>query len=236
MGAGLRGGGRRGDQDLADGAAGATFNPRDGQDDGGGPAADGQGAEAALVGRHLPAGVLDPVELADPGQHRHPAQDLGRFLGIEPLRPDDPVPPTRILFVSKATSPYNRRVEPRRALKRLLGRQDRSLVTKASRSTKKDFLKYDLSESGAEAIRRRLKMDPGRFCRVAEGVTVHESRVTSVEASVEPRSDFSDASVDPTEARNALVPSQPIGVDGGTARALPELPSHPARPRDRPKT
>src|SRR5215831_6997763 len=69
-----------GDHDLADGAAGATFNPRDGQDDGGGPAADGQGAEAALVGRYLLAGVLDPVELSDPGQHRHPAQDLGRFL------------------------------------------------------------------------------------------------------------------------------------------------------------
>src|SRR5262245_51276004 len=47
-----------GDHDLADGAAGATFNPRDGQDDGGGPAADGQGAEAALVGRYLPAGDM----------------------------------------------------------------------------------------------------------------------------------------------------------------------------------
>ena len=119
--------------------------------------------------------------MPDPGQHRHQAQDLGRFLGIEPLRPDDPVHPTRILFVYKATSPYNRRVEQRRALKRLLGRQYRSLATKASRSTKKDFLKYDLTESGAEAIRRRLKMDPGRFCRVAEGVTVHESMVTSVQ-------------------------------------------------------
>jgi hypothetical protein len=30
-----------GDHDLADSAAGATFNPRDEQDDGGGPAADG---------------------------------------------------------------------------------------------------------------------------------------------------------------------------------------------------
>jgi hypothetical protein len=152
-----------GGHDLADGAAGATFNPRDGQDDGGGPAADGQGAEAALVGRHLPAGVLDPVELPDPGQHRHPAQDLGRFLSIEPLRPDDPVHPTRILFVYKATSPYNRRVEQRRALKRRLGRQYRSQVTKASRSNKKDFLKFDLTPDGAHAIRSRLKMDPGRF-------------------------------------------------------------------------
>src|SRR5215510_2636017 len=47
-----------GDHDLADGTTGATVNPRDGQDDGGGPAADGRGVEAALVGRHLPVGVL----------------------------------------------------------------------------------------------------------------------------------------------------------------------------------
>jgi hypothetical protein len=63
-----------GDHAVADGAAGAISNPRDGQGDGGGPAVGGQGAEAVLVGRHLPAGVLDPVELPDPGQHRqlHP--------------------------------------------------------------------------------------------------------------------------------------------------------------------
>jgi hypothetical protein len=42
-------------------------------------------------------------------------------------------------------------------------------------------MKYDLTESGAQAIRRRLKMDPGRFCRVAEGVTDHDSMVTSVQ-------------------------------------------------------
>src|SRR5262249_45071073 len=46
----------------------------------------------------------------------------------------------------------------------------------------------------------------------------------------------SDASVDPTDARNALVPSQPDGVDGGTARAAPEPPRPPVRPRDLPKT
>ena len=34
----------------------------------------------------------------------------------------------------------------------------------------------------------------------------------------------SDASVDPTEARNVLVLSQPDGVDGGTAQAAPERP------------
>jgi hypothetical protein len=37
-----------GDLDLADGAAAAAFDPGDGEDDGGGMIADGQGAEAAL--------------------------------------------------------------------------------------------------------------------------------------------------------------------------------------------
>jgi hypothetical protein len=96
-------------------------------------------------------------------------KNFGRFLGIQPLRPDDPVHPCRILFVYKATSPYNRRVEQRRALKRLLGRQYQSLVTKASRSTKKDFLKFDLTPEAAKTIARRLKLDPGRFWRVAKG-------------------------------------------------------------------
>lgn len=96
-------------------------------------------------------------------------KNFGRFLGIQPLRPDDPVHPYRILFVYKASSPYNRRVEQRRHLKRLLGRQYRTLVTKAARSTKKDFLKYDLTPDGAKAILRRLKLEPGRFWRVAKG-------------------------------------------------------------------
>jgi hypothetical protein len=34
-------------------------------------------------------------------------------------------------------------------------------------------------------------------------VAVHESRVANVQKSIERRNDFSDASVDPTEARNA---------------------------------
>ena len=96
-------------------------------------------------------------------------KNFGRFLGIEPLRPEDSVHPCRILFVYQASSPYNRRVEQRRHLKRLLGRQYRTLVTKAARSTKQDFLKYDLTPDGAGAILRRLKLDPSRFWRVAKG-------------------------------------------------------------------
>lgn len=98
-------------------------------------------------------------------RHKH----FGPLFGIEPLRPDDPVHPTRILFIYKATYPYNRRVEQRRALKRLLGKEHRSLVTSAARSTKHLFLTHYLTEAGAQAIRRRLKMEPGRFWRVAKG-------------------------------------------------------------------
>jgi hypothetical protein len=57
----------------------------------------------------------------------------GRFLGVVPLARDDPVHPYRILYCYKSTSPYNRRVEQRRELKRILGKGHRSLVTKASR-------------------------------------------------------------------------------------------------------
>lgn len=96
-------------------------------------------------------------------------KNFGRFLGIQPLRPDDPVHPCRILFVYKATNAFSRRVEQRRALKRILGRQHRALVTKASRSTKRDFLKLDLTSDGVKAIARRLRLDPGRFWRVAKG-------------------------------------------------------------------
>ena len=53
--------------------------------------------------------------------HKH----FGRLLRIEPLRPDDPVHPTRVLFIYKATDRDNRRFEQRRVLKRLLGKEPR---------------------------------------------------------------------------------------------------------------
>jgi hypothetical protein len=106
-----------------------------------------------------------PGESLAAARHKH----FGEFLGIEPLRLDDPVHPTRILFIYKASYAYNRRVEQRRLLKRLLGKEHRSLVTLAARSTKHLFLTHHLTESGARAIRRRLKMDPGRFWRVSKG-------------------------------------------------------------------
>ena len=96
-------------------------------------------------------------------------KNFGRFLGIHPLRPDTPVHPCRILYIYKPSNAFSRRVEQRHALKRLLGRDFRTLVTRASRSTKRDFLKFDLTPDGAKAIARRLKVDPGRFWRLAKG-------------------------------------------------------------------
>ena len=96
-------------------------------------------------------------------------KNWGRFLGVQPLKPDDPVHWCRILYVYKDTSPYNRRVEQRKALKRILGRKYRTLVTLAARSTKKDFLSRHLTEAGAYVIRRRLRLDPGQFWRAARG-------------------------------------------------------------------
>ena len=94
---------------------------------------------------------------------------FGPLLGIESLGPDDPVHPTRTLFIYQATYPSNRQVEQRRALKRLLGNDHRSLVPSAARSTKHLFMTHYLKKSGAQAIRRRLKMDPSRFWRFAKG-------------------------------------------------------------------
>lgn len=92
----------------------------------------------------------------------------GKFLGVLPLARDDPVHPYRILYCYKAASPYNRRVEQRRELKRILGKKHRPLVTNASRSTKGDFLR-SLTCDQTLALKRRLKLDPGRFWRVAKG-------------------------------------------------------------------
>lgn len=96
-------------------------------------------------------------------------KNWGRFLGVQPLKADDPVHWCRILYLYKDTSPYNRRVEQRKALKRILGRKHRKLVTLAVRSTKQEFLTHWLTEAGAYAIKRRLNLEPGHFWRVSKG-------------------------------------------------------------------
>lgn len=95
-------------------------------------------------------------------------KNWGEFIGVLPLMPDDPVHRCRLLYLHKATSPFKRRFEQRRALKRTLGRKHRSLVTLAVRSTKRDFLAA-LPELGARVIKCRLRLEPGQFWRVANG-------------------------------------------------------------------
>lgn len=95
-------------------------------------------------------------------------KNFGEFLGVRPLQPDDPVHWSRVLFRYKSTSPYNRRIEQRRAMKRILGRKARKLVGQANGETKTRFL-ATLRPEDAETIRRRLRVDPGRFWRASNG-------------------------------------------------------------------
>lgn len=97
-------------------------------------------------------------------------KNWGSFIGVLPLEPDDPVGWSRILYLYKTSSPYNRRVEQRKALKRILGRKHRKLVTQAMSSTKREFLTCWLTEAKAHVIKRRLNLDPGRFWRAAKGL------------------------------------------------------------------
>jgi hypothetical protein len=92
----------------------------------------------------------------------------GRFIGILPLEPGDPVGYSRVLYVYKASNPYNQRVEQRKAIKRRLGRRFRKLVGRAFQNTKGRFLQ-ECTDDDAQAIKRRLGLDPGRFWRVCKG-------------------------------------------------------------------
>ena len=87
----------------------------------------------------------------------------GDFLGFRPLRSDDPVHPFYVLYLFKESSPYNRRVRQRKAMKRRLPRDLRRWVNAAYRGTRRDFL-AKLPEDAAAAIRRSLGLDPIAFC------------------------------------------------------------------------
>lgn len=107
-------------------------------------------------------------------------KNWGEFIGVLPLMPNDPVHWCQLLYLHKATSPHRRRFEQRRALRRILGRKHRSLVTLAVRSTKRDFLAI-LPELGARVIRCRLHLEPGQFWRAARGHDFIDMPVASVQ-------------------------------------------------------
>ena len=87
---------------------------------------------------------------------------------ILPLEEFDYVDPLFVTYIFKPTSRYNRRFEQRKRLKELLGQRFRPLVETAKRHTKTIFLR-DLTDEQAEAIRRRVDVEPGIFWRSAKG-------------------------------------------------------------------
>lgn len=63
----------------------------------------------------------------------------GALLGIEPIRVNEVLHPTRVLYILKETSRMRQRWEFRDTLKRILGRS-RYLVGRAVRQTKREFV------------------------------------------------------------------------------------------------
>src|ERR1041385_6794145 len=88
----------------------------------------------------------------------------GMLLRIEPLRVDDALHPTRIVYQLKPSSTMRQRWEFRDTFKNLLGR-DRRLVSDAMRLRKRDFL-AQLTEASAQIIRNQLDLGPEEFWRV----------------------------------------------------------------------
>ena len=98
------------------------------------------------------------------GKHKR----WGRVYEIVPLGVDDPVHPTRMLFIFKDSNPYNQRYEQREAMRAMLPPWHRKLVSRAMRDTKALFLQ-ELTDCEITAIREGLKMEPGDFWRAAIG-------------------------------------------------------------------
>ncbi len=108
---------------------------------------------------------------------------FGKFLGVLPVEPWDPVGEMNVMYVFKGASPYNRRVEQRRWMKKRLeglGKGFRSLVTTATAASKREFVGWTHgwcksfqggASAAAEAIRLAFGagVDLGRFWRMARG-------------------------------------------------------------------
>lgn len=87
----------------------------------------------------------------------------GNLLSIEPLRSDDVLHPTRIVYQLKATNRMRQRWEWRDSFRNVLGK-DRRLVTLAMQLKKSDFLER-LTTEDVRIIQRKLDLDPGPFWR-----------------------------------------------------------------------
>jgi hypothetical protein len=141
-----------------------------------------RGLLAAYPGVYTEAGLRQSPIVRAEFEHAtvigHPGEGVaiglrknwGAFLGFRPLRNDDPVDAYYVLYLFKDSSPYNRRVLQRRAMKRRLRKDLRRWVNEAYRSTRRDFL-AKLPEPAAAAIHRALSLDPIGFWRAARGTT-----------------------------------------------------------------
>ena len=87
----------------------------------------------------------------------------GNLLRIEPLRPDDVLHPTRIVYQLKATNKLRQRWEFRDSFRNVLGK-DRRLVTLAMQLKKSDFVER-LTAEDIRIIQRKLDLEPGAFWR-----------------------------------------------------------------------
>jgi hypothetical protein len=87
----------------------------------------------------------------------------GQFLQVEPLRPDDVLHPTRIVYQLKATNKMRQRWEFRDTFRNVLGR-DRRLVTLAMQLNRKEFLSR-LTAVDIQVLEKKLDLDPRVFWR-----------------------------------------------------------------------
>lgn len=97
------------------------------------------------------------------------SKSWGSGPNILPLEKDDPVQGTRIIYIFKESSVYNRRFLQRRKIKDLLGKKYRKLVGEAK--TRKAIFLENLLPEHALAIRRILGVDPALFWRTCRGKT-----------------------------------------------------------------
>jgi len=88
----------------------------------------------------------------------------GQFVKVEPLRSDDILHPTRIVYQLKATSKMRQRWEFRDTFKNVLGK-DRRLVTLAMQLKKSEFLER-LTGEDVRIIQKKLDLEPEAFWRV----------------------------------------------------------------------
>ena len=83
----------------------------------------------------------------------------GQFLKLEPLRPDDALHPTRIVYQLKSTNRMRQRWEFRDTFRNVLGK-DRRLVTLAMQLNKSEFLGR-LTAEDVRIIQKKLDLEPG---------------------------------------------------------------------------